>query len=320
MKSKINFYFLALSGFLLTNVHAFGASGVIAGDTYISQAAPANNYGSLPSLSVANGNTAFIQFNLSTLPAGIVAADISKATLILFANRVSEAGTIDLATVSGSWSESQLTAQNAPGYTAIPGATAALSQSDQYIMFDVTATVANWVTTPSLNNGFALVADPSTPTISVLLDSKESTSTSHPAVLEVTLINTGLPGPQGPMGLQGPQGLTGATGPQGPVGPTDPKWTALSAVLGTNGYTQGASYNVGTNCVIGTLILSAVTPTGSVIPTDGRLLPISQYTPLFSLIGTKFGGDGFATFQLPDLRNATPQGMAYGICVSGIYP
>lgn len=34
----------------------------------------------------------------------------------------------------------------------------------------------------------------------------------------------------------------------------------------------------------------------------GQLLPISQYTALFSLLGTTFGGDGKVTFGLPDLR------------------
>ena len=35
---------------------------------------------------------------------------------------------------------------------------------------------------------------------------------------------------------------------------------------------------------------------------QGQLLAISQYTALFSLLGTTFGGDGRVTFQLPDLR------------------
>lgn len=35
---------------------------------------------------------------------------------------------------------------------------------------------------------------------------------------------------------------------------------------------------------------------------DGQLLPISQNTALFSLLGTTYGGDGRTTFQLPDLR------------------
>src|SRR5678815_2822085 len=35
---------------------------------------------------------------------------------------------------------------------------------------------------------------------------------------------------------------------------------------------------------------------------DGRLLPISQNTALFSLLGTTYGGDGKSTFALPDLQ------------------
>jgi microcystin-dependent protein len=39
---------------------------------------------------------------------------------------------------------------------------------------------------------------------------------------------------------------------------------------------------------------------------DGSLLSISQYTALFSLIGTTYGGDGRTTFALPDLRGRAP--------------
>ena len=39
---------------------------------------------------------------------------------------------------------------------------------------------------------------------------------------------------------------------------------------------------------------------------DGQLLPISQYTALFSLLGTTYGGDGRTTFALPDLRGRVP--------------
>lgn len=35
---------------------------------------------------------------------------------------------------------------------------------------------------------------------------------------------------------------------------------------------------------------------------DGQLLPISQYSALFSILGTTYGGDGRSTFALPDLR------------------
>ena len=39
---------------------------------------------------------------------------------------------------------------------------------------------------------------------------------------------------------------------------------------------------------------------------DGQLLPISQNTALFSIIGTTYGGDGRTTFALPDLRGRVP--------------
>ncbi len=42
---------------------------------------------------------------------------------------------------------------------------------------------------------------------------------------------------------------------------------------------------------------------------DGRLLPISQNTALFSLLGTTYGGDGRSTFALPDLRGRVPVSM-----------
>ena len=39
---------------------------------------------------------------------------------------------------------------------------------------------------------------------------------------------------------------------------------------------------------------------------EGQLLPISENETLFQLIGTTYGGDGEATFALPDLRGRVP--------------
>jgi microcystin-dependent protein len=47
-------------------------------------------------------------------------------------------------------------------------------------------------------------------------------------------------------------------------------------------------------------------------PCDGRLLSISQYSALFSLVGTMYGGDGTTTFGLPDLRGRTLVGTGAG--------
>ena len=45
---------------------------------------------------------------------------------------------------------------------------------------------------------------------------------------------------------------------------------------------------------------------------NGQILPISQNTALFSLIGTFYGGDGKTTFALPDLRGRRVVGMGQG--------
>src|SRR3954471_12312222 len=45
---------------------------------------------------------------------------------------------------------------------------------------------------------------------------------------------------------------------------------------------------------------------------DGQLMPISQNTALFSLVGTFYGGDGKSTFALPDLQGRAPMGQGQG--------
>ncbi|MGX5697340.1 phage tail protein [Agromyces soli] len=45
---------------------------------------------------------------------------------------------------------------------------------------------------------------------------------------------------------------------------------------------------------------------------EGQLMPISQNTALFSLLGTSYGGDGKSTFALPDLRGAFAIGQGDG--------
>jgi len=45
---------------------------------------------------------------------------------------------------------------------------------------------------------------------------------------------------------------------------------------------------------------------------DGQLLPISQNTALFSLLGTTYGGDGKSNFALPDMQGNAPMQPGQG--------
>src|SRR5678810_1044739 len=56
-------------------------------------------------------------------------------------------------------------------------------------------------------------------------------------------------------------------------------------------------------------------PTGWAL-CNGQLLPISQNTALFSLLGTTYGGDGKSTFALPNLQDSAPMHPGQGAGLS----
>lgn len=45
---------------------------------------------------------------------------------------------------------------------------------------------------------------------------------------------------------------------------------------------------------------------------SGQLLPIAQYTALFSILGTTYGGNGTTNFALPNLNGSIPVGAGNG--------
>jgi microcystin-dependent protein len=51
---------------------------------------------------------------------------------------------------------------------------------------------------------------------------------------------------------------------------------------------------------------------------EGEMLSIANYTALFSILGTTYGGDGKVTFALPNL--APINGAIYIIAITGIFP
>lgn len=137
---------------------------------------------------------------------------------------------------------------------------------------------------------------------------------------------TGAPGTKGPTGPAGPQGIPGAMGDTGATGPAGPQ--GIPGTTGIFGPADNTPYDLTpassangtvTGCTIGEIKLTAASFAYGT-PARGQLLPISSNTALFSLLGTNFGGDGQTTFALPDLRNAAPKGLIYGICTQGVYP
>lgn len=87
----------------------------------------------------------------------------------------------------------------------------------------------------------------------------------------------------------------------------------LLAALGGAGALAGASPAMAQDYYLGQIITVAnnFCPYGTMEAT-GTILPIAQYTALFSLYGTMYGGNGQTTFALPDLRGRAPNGEGSG--------
>ena len=158
------------------------------GDTYTNSAAATTNYGAQKTLNVdAAKEITYIEFNLASVPTG---ASISQATLKLYVNTVVTAGAFELYAVNGPWTESGLTYSVAPALGSVIDSNVPITTADknQYILIPMTSTVQEWLTTPSSNNGIALVAVGS---FNATFDSKETATTSHPPELDIVFAGGG---------------------------------------------------------------------------------------------------------------------------------
>lgn len=153
------------------------------GDSFTNTADPTTNYGAATLLDVDGATqTTYIQFNLASIPAK---ASISQATLKLYVNSVTKAGSFNVDYVNSSWSESTIDASNAPPLGAAIASNVNVTTADknQYILINVTSAVEAWLNGSEKNNGIALVANS---TFNATFDSKENTTTSHPAELDIS--------------------------------------------------------------------------------------------------------------------------------------
>jgi len=97
-------------------------------------------------------------------------------------------------------------------------------------------------------------------------------------------------------------------------------WSAGRA-FGSHTNTAAASTSSGATCTLGeALLMPGKTFGDNTILANGQLLSISSNTALFSLYGTKYGGNGSTNFAVPNLKQAAPDGLTYVICVAGVFP
>lgn len=215
---------LSLAG-IVTAGFAYGATAPLVGDAHVAQGTPGINFGALGSVNVGGTvapapHKGLFQFNVTAaLPAGTSAVQIGKATLLLFVNKVNTAGSIDVNAASSAWNEATVTGGSAPGLSTPVAVAVPVAASGVYLAVDATNIVKDWVSGALPNNGFIVSANAANLSASVMFDSKEGTTTSHPAVLDIVLTGgSGPAGPSGPTGPAGAPGLPGATGATGATG------------------------------------------------------------------------------------------------------
>lgn len=213
---------LVLPLFILGSAMCPAQMPVIA-NAYTSASSPDLNYAGSQSLNIQSNAWTFLQFDLSTLPAGTTGSQVQKATLVLFVTQVGAAGSFDIYEVGAPWAESSITWSNQPpgstllstGSCAAPAVQCVTAGSAlNYMVIDVTQAVQDWLNGTVANNG--LVLQPTSGSaVSLSFASKETQIISHAARLNIVLSGNGQPGPQG---IQGPQGAPGAPGPPGQPG------------------------------------------------------------------------------------------------------
>jgi TGF-beta propeptide len=176
-----------LSLILLAGTTAFGQI-TPSQDSFTNTAAATTNYGSNVLLDVDGAKEIiYVQFNLASIPPG---ASVSQATLKLYVNAVTTAGSFNVDYVSGSWQENTIDATNAPPLGASIASNVSITTADknQYILINITSALQAWLNGSETNDGIALVANG---TFNASFDSKESKTTSHPPELDVVFAGGG---------------------------------------------------------------------------------------------------------------------------------
>ncbi len=217
---------------------AGAAQAVLQQDTYTSSA-PAqvrsvlnNSLGLFVDARTTATRRAWLQFDLKpALVPGASWENIGRATLSVYVSRLFFPGGIKVLAAGAPWSELSLGEQTAPRALVNPDsgqpyARAVAEIGSQWLSFDVTDLVRDWVDGSVPNAGLILAPEDSK--VYAVLGCKEGASPNR-AMLEIVLSQpSAMQGERGPQGLNGTPGrdgapgvagLVGAAGPAGPSGP-----------------------------------------------------------------------------------------------------
>lgn len=126
-------------------------------DAYVSASNPTTNFGAQTNLQIGGGNTAFLQFDLSSVPGPILTAD-----LVVWVNQVTfPSGSIGASRVTSAWSSGLVTFNNQPSIGQAVGG-ALIFANDNLVDLTLTTIAQTWLNNPATNFGVALTGGGST--------------------------------------------------------------------------------------------------------------------------------------------------------------
>lgn len=209
---------VALLGFsALLPFTASGVDAVLTDDVHLSVISPFHNLGTLANLKVSAKHRVLLQFDLSTLPTGVLREQIAKATLHVWVNKLAVPGSLEIAQVTSPWTEMVVTHNTVPSVHS-PIAIVPVTEAGQWLSVDLTHIVTQWIEYPRSNLGLSIAPAANSPTTTVYFDSKENAGTSHQPRLAIALLSPrSESGPVGPQGAPGPAGAPGSAGATGIV-------------------------------------------------------------------------------------------------------
>ncbi|MBS1826476.1 MAG: DNRLRE domain-containing protein [Acidobacteria bacterium] len=189
--------------------------------------------GALPNLTVGGGSRVLLRFGVGVMPLTVTPSQVMKATLMIHVNRMGAGGPVQVAQLLGPFEEMTVMAADAPGVGSV---LSTMNPAVGWNVVDVTSLVQQWVAAPGAAFGVELTV-PSGSAAQVLVDSKENTQTSHPAVVRVVL--------NGPTGAAG---LAGLTGPPGPTGAMNGSFEIVAAAMCDLYKQKGLAVPAGISC------------------------------------------------------------------------
>jgi hypothetical protein len=166
------------------------------------------NFGAGPNLVVVSTTGSrrwsYLRFDPARyLPTGTVAADIKHATLRLYVNSLTTAGSVDVYACPSAWNEGKahwngsggtaagtnISWNNRPVPTGSPLATFTVSSGENadFVVLDITGLLQDWITNPGSNYG--IVLEPNG-TVNLAFDSKDTFDTPNRPAIDVVLADS----------------------------------------------------------------------------------------------------------------------------------